>query len=186
MIMASITATIGMGLISTWTVNSTFSQWFGYQAMTGLGIGMGMQQPMIAVQTVLPINDVPVGTSIIVFMQTLGAAVFISVAQSVFQNQLLKSLQASVPGVNAEMILHIGATDIWSEVPPQIRPAVLVAYNQALTKAYTVATAMMALTILGSLSIEWKSVRKDKKPKAKDAEKAVTPNGTVQTPEVES
>jgi hypothetical protein len=39
--------------------------WIGYQALVGIGIGMGMQQPMIAVQAVLDISQVPIGTSIV-------------------------------------------------------------------------------------------------------------------------
>ncbi len=41
MLLASIIAPIGEGLLSTWTVDTTFSQWFGYQALTGIGIGLG-------------------------------------------------------------------------------------------------------------------------------------------------
>src|SRR6187549_3234820 len=92
MLLASILAPIGEGLLSTWTVDVTFAQWFGYEALTGLAVGMGMQQPIIAVQTVLCMDDVPIGTSLVVFMQTLGAAVFVAVAQSVFQNRLIADL----------------------------------------------------------------------------------------------
>ncbi|KIN06820.1 hypothetical protein OIDMADRAFT_185181 [Oidiodendron maius Zn] len=59
-----------------------------------------MQQPMVAVQTALSIDDVPVGMSVVVCMRTLGAAVFVSAAQSVFQNRLIKGLQAAIPGGN--------------------------------------------------------------------------------------
>lgn len=39
--------------------------WIGYQAIIGIGIGLGMQQPLIAVQAVLDISQVPIGTSIV-------------------------------------------------------------------------------------------------------------------------
>lgn len=176
MILASIIAPIGEGLLTTFTVNTTFSQWFGYQALTGMGIGMGMQQPMIAVQAALAIADVPVATSMILFMQTLGATIFVSVGQSVFQNHLLNNLEAALPpgSFDPSSILHTGATDIWATVPPQLLPTVLVAFNNALTKVWTVSVCMSALTMIGSLSMEWKSVKKGKK-KAGDVEEKENP-----------
>jgi hypothetical protein len=54
MLLSSIITPIGEGLMTTWTVNTPFSHWVGYQALTGMGIGMGQQQPQVAIQTVLP------------------------------------------------------------------------------------------------------------------------------------
>ena len=154
--------------MTTFTVDATFSQWFGYQALTGMGIGMGMQQPMLAVQAALPLDDVPVATSIIIFMQTLGGAIFLAIGQSVFQTRLVSNLEVVIPQAlfDPSKILKIGATDIWARVPHQILPDVLAAFNNALTKAWTVSICMSALTLLGSLSMEWKSVKKEKKKTA--------------------
>jgi len=87
MIASSILAATGAGMLSTFTPESNHSLWIGYQCLTGIGIGLGMQQvgspstltqepplltnkPLIAVQTVLDISQVPVGTSVIIFVQT--------------------------------------------------------------------------------------------------------------------
>lgn len=118
-----------------------------------------MQLPLIAVQTVLDITDVPVGTSIIVFAQTLGGALFVSIAQSVFQNKLVEGLAEHAPSIDSSIILATGATSIQSTVAKDVLPGVTLAYNNALTMTFLVATAMAALTIIGSLSIEWKSVK---------------------------
>ena len=45
-----------------------------------------------AVQTVLDISLVPIGTSIVIFVQTLGGALFVSIGQNVFPNKLVKGL----------------------------------------------------------------------------------------------
>lgn len=65
MIVSSIFAAIGAGLLSTLTPESGHQMWIGYQAIMGIGIGLGMQQPLIAVQAVLDISQVPIGTSIV-------------------------------------------------------------------------------------------------------------------------
>ena len=168
MLLASILAPIGEGLLSTWTVDATFGQWFGYEALTGLAVGMGMQQPIIAVQTVLCMDDVPIGTSLVVFMQTLGAAVFVAVAQSVFQNRLIadlgemkRQLAAGTGGGSFDpmSLLQAGAADIYSKVPPELVRPILEAFNDAITRVYLVSICMSSLTLLGSLAMEWKSVR---------------------------
>ena len=162
MLLSSIIAPIGEGLLSTWTVDTTFSQWFGFQALTGIGIGLGMQQPVVAVQTVLPIEDLPVGSAIVVFMQTLGGAVLVSAAQTTFQNRLLQDLQEALPGGSFDPagLLRTGATEISAKVPPELLPTVLVAFNDALTHVFTVSICMSALTMVGSLAMEWRSVKK--------------------------
>jgi hypothetical protein len=173
MILSSIIAPIGEGLLTTFTVNTSFSEWFGYQALAGIGVGLGMQQPMLAVQAALPVADVPVATSIIIFMQTLGGAIFLSVGQSVFQTRLVGNLARVVPPAlfDPSEILQIGATDMRTRVPPAILPAVLVAFNDALTRAWTVSVCMSCLTVFGSLAMEWRSVKEKSKGPVEEVEK---------------
>jgi hypothetical protein len=68
--------TIGAGMISTFKPDTGHAHWIGYQVIYGFGIGVGMQAPMIAAQTVLELKDVPVGTSIQMFAQTLVCSSF--------------------------------------------------------------------------------------------------------------
>ena len=56
-------------------------------------------------------------------------------------------------------MLSTGATSLQSAVDPQSLEGVLVAYNDALTHAYYVSVAMAALSIVGALGMEWKSVK---------------------------
>lgn len=75
---------IGSGLISMYTIDMPFAKWFGYQVLIGAGVGVGFRIPIIAVQTVPPLEDVPVGTARVIFFQWLGGALFISIGQAVF------------------------------------------------------------------------------------------------------
>lgn len=171
MLLASILAPIAEGLLSTLTVDAPFSHWFGYEAFVGLAVGMGMQQPVMAVQTVLTLDDVPIASSLVVFMQTLGAAIFVAVAQAVFGNRLISNLQTQVPGLPAASseMLRSGATDILSKVPPSLQRPILEAFNDAITRVYIVSIVASSLTLFGSLAMEWRSVKK-----GKNAETATT------------
>jgi MFS family permease len=165
MIGASIISPIGEGLMTTWTADTPFSHWVGYQALTGLGIGMGQQQTQVAIQAVLPKEDIPAGASIVVLLQTLSGAIFIAIGQAVLQNKFAANLNAAFPdgGVDIGRLLEASASELRTLVSAANVDLVLRAYNGALTRIFLVAAIMSALTVVGSLLIEWKSVKKAKK-----------------------
>jgi hypothetical protein len=159
-IMSTVVASLGMGLLSTLKPDSEHSMWIGYESLSGLGIGAGLMQSVMIAQTVLDIDDTPTGTAALIFFQTLGGAIMISVAQNVFQNRLVANLEAVFPGLDPSMLLgSTGATNLQDVVPPEYLPRVLVAFNKALSSTFYVGAAMASLSIFGSLGIEWKSVR---------------------------
>ncbi|KAJ7836165.1 major facilitator superfamily domain-containing protein, partial [Mycena leptocephala] len=162
MILASILTSVGADLLSTFTVHTGHAHWIGYQVIFGLRVGAGIQQPLLVVQAVLDAPDVSIGTSLILFMQTLGGAVFVSVGQNVFRSRLLSGLTSRVPGVDPAVILNSGATGLRGAVETKFLPEVLAVYNDALVSAIYVCVAMAALSMVGSLATEWRSVKASK------------------------
>jgi hypothetical protein len=163
MLVSPVIASIGAGMITTLNQNSGHAMWIGYQVLFGFGIGLAMQIMGLAAQAVLPREDVSIGTAVMFFSQQLGGAVFVSVGQNVFINDLVKGL-ANVPGLSAMAIVNTGATDIQKSVSPQYLPEVLDKYNHALTRTFVISTAMIAVSIIGSIAMEWKNIKKNKKP----------------------
>lgn len=151
--------TVGAGLISTFSTTTPHQQWIGYQVIWGLGLGLGMQQPSVGAQVALARKDVATGASMMFFSQTLGGAIFVSVANNIFDNKLYQGLEG-VPGVNPDVVTHVGATDLRNVVPPQLLNSVLVVYNAALRNVFYVCVALHAATIFGALAMEWKSLKK--------------------------
>ncbi|KAJ7160574.1 major facilitator superfamily transporter [Mycena crocata] len=158
LILSSIITSIGTGLLTTLTVHSGKSMWIPFEIICGFGAGLGMQQPILAAQAVLTLTDIPIGTSIIMFSQTLGGALFISIAQNVFSNKLISGL-GGIPGVSPALVLSAGATSLKKAIPEAQLPAVLVAYNQALISAFYVSVAMACLSLIGALVIEWRNIK---------------------------
>ncbi|KAJ5143534.1 uncharacterized protein N7515_002321 [Penicillium bovifimosum] len=159
MIASAIIMTIGAGLLTTLETDSNHSKWIGYQALFGIGLGLGMQQPIIVAQTALKPADVPSGTAIVMFAQTLGGAVFVSVAQNVFQNQLVQNLARYAPNEDAAKLISAGATMLRNVVSGDALGRVLVAYNAAIVQTFYVAVAMGALSLVGPIFVEWISVK---------------------------
>ncbi|KAF4637947.1 hypothetical protein G7Y89_g133 [Cudoniella acicularis] len=171
---------IGAGLITTFDLTTPLSHWFGYQVICGLGIGVGFQSGVIVVQTVLPLSDVPVATACVSFFQTLGGALLISVAQTLFQNGLLSGIEKNAPQLPAQLFLHSGATQI-RQILAEINQeealdVVLQAYVDGLTHCYWITTACAIAAFFIVCGLEWRSVKKghgQEKEKSKDAEKGV-------------
>lgn len=125
---------------------------------------MGMNQPVMAVQAVLDIKDVPTGTALILFLQTMGGSVFVSVAQNIWENKLVSGLARDVPGVDPNIVLRAGATSLKDAVSPELVGAVTLVYNKALVSAFYVATATACFSAIGAFVIEWKSIKVPAEP----------------------
>ncbi|KAK6359221.1 hypothetical protein TWF696_000385 [Orbilia brochopaga] len=172
MIASSIVMSIGSGLLTTLTPTASSGKWIGFQILFGIGLGLGMQQSSIAAQAVLKRVDVPIGTSMIMFCQTLGGAVFIAIGQTTFANKLVNGLkEITGNGFDANQVIHIGATDVNHVVKPEFLPQVHQAYNDAIVDVFYVAVGASCATIFGALAMEWVSTRKD----VDEQKKAATP-----------
>jgi hypothetical protein len=117
-----------------------------------------MQQANVAVQTVLNKRDVPIGASLISLAQTLGGAIFISVGENIFNNKL-KAEVLQIKGVDMSLVMNTGATEIRNVIPPQLLGSVLKVYNAALMDDIYISAAVSALSIVGVIFTEWKSVK---------------------------
>ena len=135
----------------------------GSLVLFGLGAGIGIQMPLTAAQTVLKGGDIALGTSVLILVQTLGAAVFLAVGQNLFQNELVRSLARYAPSVDPVVVVSAGVADIAGAVGDKYGSGavagVLEAYNTALRKCFLMCIILSALTIIGAVFMEWKNVK---------------------------
>ncbi|PVH79217.1 MFS general substrate transporter [Cadophora sp. DSE1049] len=173
MIVCSIIMSIGTGLLTTLEVDTPSSKWIGYQFLYGFGLGLGMQQAGMAAQTCLAKKDVMIGVSLMFFMQGIGGAIFVSIGQTVFTQSLISKLSKVADiSISPAAIVRTGATELRNIVPPQYLHLVLVAYNAALSDVFKVGVGCAAASIVGGLTMEWKSVKAAKEEsERKEAEK---------------
>ncbi|KAJ6614081.1 major facilitator superfamily domain-containing protein [Mycena sp. CBHHK59/15] len=94
-LLSTVLMSVGAGLLSTLTPSTGHVHWIGYQIVFGLGVGFGLQQSVLAAQTVLDVNDLVFG------------------------------LVAHVPGVSPMLVLSAGATSLKTAIPAEYLPAVL-------------------------------------------------------------
>jgi len=155
---------VGAGMITTFNIDTTLGEWFGYQVLAGAGIGVGFQGGIIAVQTVLPLVDVPVATACVSFFQSLGGAIFIAICQSLFQSGLLNGIKKNAPQLDPQLFLDSGATQIRQILADRNQEdalnAVLEAYVQGLVDTFRVTLACACVAFVIACGLDWRSVKK--------------------------
>ena len=159
MIVGSAIFTIGAAMLYTLRVSSPPQAWIGYQLLSGLGAGGGVQIPFIAVQVVLSNKDMPTGNAMAIFFNSLGGALSISIAQNIFSNGLSKNLPKYAPDVSPQAVINAGATYLRHFVDPKLLPGVLRAYMVALGQAYVLPIAVGVIATGCACFVEWRSVK---------------------------
>lgn len=101
--------------------------------------------PFIASTAVLAPADLELGSAVVIFWQTCGGAIAVSLAQSIFQNKFSLYL-SGIPGIDPAVILSKGVSAFRETTPPEFLPAVVAAANQALGKVW------LAIVVLGGVS----------------------------------
>ncbi|KAI9876565.1 MAG: hypothetical protein M1823_007254, partial [Watsoniomyces obsoletus] len=80
--------------------------------MSGIGLGLIFQIPVIVAQSNVKPSDLSTASSMMLFFQTIGGAIWISAAQAGFTNKLLQRLPITAPGVSPELVIITGATEL--------------------------------------------------------------------------
>ncbi|KAL6815036.1 major facilitator superfamily domain-containing protein [Trichoderma sp. SZMC 28015] len=150
---------IGIGLYSTFDLNTSDAHWIGYQILPGIGFGMMAQMPVVAVQATLPTSQSPLGVSTATFSQFFGSAIFLAVAQAIFANIFIDKLTVDIPGVDLQSLLASGSGAIRKLVPPDDLPVVLGAFNQALVGTFYLSAGASAAAVLISFGIPWINIK---------------------------
>jgi EmrB/QacA subfamily drug resistance transporter len=90
---------LGMGLLSTMTVETSYARAVFYIVVTGLGLGITMPLYTIAVQNAVPYAIMGVATSSTAFFRSIGGALGLAIFGSVMNNRFASEL---VNGISPE------------------------------------------------------------------------------------
>jgi hypothetical protein len=113
--------------------------------------------------TLIPSDDLPVATSIAVFFQFFGGALFLAISQSLFVSKLVDSLHVHAPSLNAQTVVMAGAAGLRKIVGPDnelVLAQALVSYNEAIMQTFWLTLAGGVLAFVASFGMEWKNLAK--------------------------
>lgn len=144
------------------------------QIVAGVGLGVGLQQPNVAAQTVLSDSDISIGLSLLNFVNFLGSTIFITTSQTLLETELLRSLRGIIPNLDAATLFNGGATNLRNMATEDKLPVVLAVYNNSIRSIWYLTLGLACLSFLASFGMEWKSV-KAKKDETDNEVVGVTP-----------
>ncbi|KAF9887398.1 hypothetical protein FE257_010253 [Aspergillus nanangensis] len=167
MIAGSIIMAIGAGLLLLLKVHTPLAMWLGFQIVFGAGAGIGLELPNIAVQTVLSEEDVSIGTSLVVFVRSLGSTIFVSVGQNIFSGRIVSGMLARAPELDPSVVIRAGATELQQTVKlaglkeaDATLAAILEIYNDAIVQTFVLALVLACISIVGAIGVEWRTVKR--------------------------
>ncbi|KAH6663125.1 major facilitator superfamily transporter [Halenospora varia] len=150
-----ILSTIATGLMMTLQPDSSHSIWIGYQALAGIGLGLCFNVYIIIVQNIVKPDEIATATAILLFFQSIGGALVVSAAQSLFQNELLSALQTTSPNIPPSAIFNIGASQIQTTFAKLDLPGINASYMKGLHMAFALAIPMAGAATLVAATQNW-------------------------------
>jgi MFS family permease len=167
MVVTTIIAPIAAGLLTRLPLDAKLISILAYEALLGFGVGIGIQAPQVAAQTVLSAKDIPIGIGIVTFAQIFGPTLWVPAAQAIFQTRLDSELSSTmsvngtkVPSLNVTSIENMGLSDLRTHLGGDRLRRVLLGYDDAVAKTMYLPVVLTCLTLLGTLGMEWRSVKK--------------------------
>ncbi|KAM0421171.1 hypothetical protein ACHAPT_011063 [Fusarium lateritium] len=142
--------------------NSSTGEWLGFQILSGAGIGLAEQVPFIAVQVVLPDDDMPTACALVVFFRLFGGAVGLSIASNLFSGELFRRLAGAPGGVDVSAIQDAGASDLVESVPAAALPLVQKAFSYAVSRAFILPIVVASISLFLSFGMERRWIPDDR------------------------
>ncbi|KAF9736974.1 hypothetical protein PMIN04_006605 [Paraphaeosphaeria minitans] len=112
LVVGALLATVGTTMIYTVDKPTPTRNWIGFELLTGMGVGLCLQIPMIYNQSLVSRNDIPSVTSLTLFVENLGTSLFVASCEAFFQQGLVAHLKESLPSLDPHDVVSAGATQI--------------------------------------------------------------------------
>ena len=114
----------------------------------------------MAVLAVLAPKDVSLGGAVVGFGGGMGSALWICASATLFQNRLVEEIEKYSPSTNGTALEAVGLSGIRKYIGSERLQDVLSGYDKAVVQTLYMPLALGILTIIGSLAMERRSMKK--------------------------
>lgn len=155
LIAGGVLLSVGLGLLGTLRYDTPYWHIAVYMALTGLGLGMMMQNLVLATQNQVAAQDLGAASSVVTFFRSLGGAMGVSALGALMANQVTGYVKDGLAalGPKAAAMGHGGtgggAIPDLDALPVPIRTVVESAYGHGVGDVflYSAPTALLALLL---------------------------------------
>ncbi|MFD3453942.1 MFS transporter [Streptomyces sp. NPDC058691] len=155
LVSGSVLLTAGLGLLGTLRYDTVYWHMAIFMALLGLGLGMVMQNLVLAVQNQVGARDLGAASSMVTFFRTLGGAVGVSALGAVLANRVT---HYTTDGLSALGVDSTGSSDgaipDLGSLPAPIRHVIETAYGHGAGDVFLVAAPVAFLALLLVLFIK--------------------------------
>jgi EmrB/QacA subfamily drug resistance transporter len=156
LVVGAILLALGFGLLSTIDHLTNMVLFGGFLFVVGVGIGMTMQNLVLAVQNTVAASDLGAASSAVAFFRSLGGTIGVSVLGAVLSSHvgdLIRQGLAGIPGAaQAASSGSVGLAD-FNQAPPAIRTLIRVSYGDATGRIFLISAVMAAVALVAIVFI---------------------------------
>lgn len=159
---AQVLCGIGSGLLTTLRTSTSTVKWAVYMVLTGLGLGLGVNVPHIAVQAVMKTdNDIIIANGIASFFGQLGGALGVPIGNALLINGLHEQVPKYAPGISPDAVVTGGALALKSlTTSSAILNGLRVAWTIAVSHVNYFLVAIICISVPTACGMEWLNVKK--------------------------
>ncbi|MGX1247960.1 MFS family permease [Streptomyces ambofaciens] len=153
---------VGLALLATIDAKTHFGLLSLYMAILGVGVGMLMQNLVLAAQNDVPAADLGAATSVLSFFRSMGGTIGVSVLGAILANRVadetakgLSDAGVTVPGGGSGE----GSVPDMSTLPGPMRTIIEHAYAVATADLFLIATPFAVLALVAVVFIKEKPLK---------------------------
>ncbi|PCH00736.1 Major facilitator superfamily domain, general substrate transporter [Penicillium occitanis (nom. inval.)] len=171
-LVAQLLCAIGAGLLTTIRTYTSIAEWATYMALTGAGLGLGVNVPHIAVQAVFEKDDeVFIANGIASFFGQLGRSIGVPIANAVLIASLQTHVPTYAPSVSPESVIQAGALNVATlSSAPDIIDGLRSAWSVAVAHVNILLTTIICVSVPTALGMRWLNVKKISEQRAAQKE----------------
>jgi len=130
--------TLGMGLMINLDIDMNWEKLISFQILTGIGVGLNFEGPLLSVQAVVPHKDVAAATTAMGFIRTLASGISVVIGGILFQNGMKGEYQTLEDSLGPELARLFngasasGSVDLIKTLPTESQLVVRTVFFNAL------------------------------------------------------
>ncbi|WP_089962591.1 MDR family MFS transporter [Lentzea xinjiangensis] len=161
---------LGLGMVdhatALWIVGTAM-------AVVGVGVGMTMQNLVLAVQNSVPLSELGAASASVTFFRSLGGTIGVSVLGAVLANRVTADLSAALHVPAGQSTGSTSALNLQA-LPPEVQTVVHTVYGDATAHIFLISAAVAVVGVIAALLLKPITLRTTIDLEKKEADTAVT------------
>jgi len=145
---------IGFGLLGSIDHTTSLVLISVYMAVAGIGMGMSMQNLVLAVQNTVDVTEIGAASATVAFFRTLGGAVGVSVLGAVLSTHVTDLVVTGLTKLGVPVPAHGSSTSLdVSSLPGPIAQVVRAAYGDGMARIFLISAVVAVVSLVASIFI---------------------------------